>query len=473
MYDSWKSIMELYMMNRQHGRMILESVENGPLIWPSIEENGVTRPKKYSELSATESIQADCDVKATNIILQGLPLEIYALEQVKVLKEGQHVALKSTDNVLDSRAESIEIDILKQTLSEHLKEKESLMQTVTLLKNDFKKEESRNIDREIALEKRIKHLDNIVFKRDQSAQTVHIPTKVEVPKELPKVSMVNTCLKKLKHHLASFDVVIKERTTATAITKGALLEKVLVITAFKDALKKLKGKALADDAVTSHSIAPEMLNVDVEPLNPRLLNNRSKTSTSTSGSQPSRNTKKDTIQRPPRSTQKNKLEAHPRTFKSSLKNKNCVVEPKGTASVQITTTAEVPIRKPIALESDTPKPVVRLVYLRKPRKFKHNVPVSKSKNIKSLYANKNETNKSWGSIVSNVPSSFVDKCRTDSDILFQSLFHELLTPPPSVDHPDPKVTALITEVVALEPAASTGLPSSTTVDQDAPSPSNS
>ncbi|GJW57325.1 hypothetical protein Tco_0104056 [Tanacetum coccineum] len=69
MYDSWKSIMELYMMNRQHGRMILESVENGPLIWPSIEENRVTRPKKYSELSATEAIQANYDVKATNIIL--------------------------------------------------------------------------------------------------------------------------------------------------------------------------------------------------------------------------------------------------------------------------------------------------------------------------------------------------------------------------------------------------------------------
>ncbi|GKF60042.1 hypothetical protein Tco_0176828 [Tanacetum coccineum] len=65
MYDSWKSIMELYMMNRQHGRMILESVENGPLIWPSIEENRVTRPKKYSELSATEALQADCDIKAT------------------------------------------------------------------------------------------------------------------------------------------------------------------------------------------------------------------------------------------------------------------------------------------------------------------------------------------------------------------------------------------------------------------------
>nr|GEV84591.1 hypothetical protein [Tanacetum cinerariifolium] len=60
---------------------------------------------------------------------------------------------------------------------EHLKEKKSLMKTVTLLKNDFKKEESKNIDREIALEQRIKHLDNIVFKRGQSAQTVHMLTK--------------------------------------------------------------------------------------------------------------------------------------------------------------------------------------------------------------------------------------------------------------------------------------------------------
>nr|GEU50247.1 hypothetical protein [Tanacetum cinerariifolium] len=366
--------------------MIIESVENGPLIWPSIEENRVTIPKKYSELSATEAIQADCDVKATNIIIQGLPpkemecklydefdkfaykkgkhykgddpidainhmmsfltavvtsrkrdeswfkdkvllvqaqpngqilheeelafladsgiaeaqttqtvithnvtyqaddldaydsdcdeintakvalmenlsyygandlvevhnhdnvnhnminqvvqvmplfeqsniinqsetkitsdsniipysqyvnesqqavvqnsnspaqqdalilsvikqlktqvvnctkinldnksvndtltteLERYK-DHVKFLKEEQNVDLKRKDIISDSCAHSVEIDNLKQTLSEHLKEKESLMQTVTLLKNDFQKEESRNIDREIALEK--------------------------------------------------------------------------------------------------------------------------------------------------------------------------------------------------------------------------------------------------------------------------------------------------------------------------------
>ncbi|GKD11085.1 hypothetical protein Tco_1190770, partial [Tanacetum coccineum] len=46
-YDSWKSRMEIYMQNREHGRMILESVEHGLLIWPTIEENGVARTKKY------------------------------------------------------------------------------------------------------------------------------------------------------------------------------------------------------------------------------------------------------------------------------------------------------------------------------------------------------------------------------------------------------------------------------------------
>ncbi|GJV17002.1 hypothetical protein Tco_1362325 [Tanacetum coccineum] len=109
------------------------------------------------------------DNKSVNDTLT-VELERYK-EQVKVLKEGQNVDLKSKYNVSDSCKQSVEIDRLKQTLSEHVKEKESLMQTVTLLKNDFKKEESRNINREIALEKKIKQLDNIVFKRDQLAQT--------------------------------------------------------------------------------------------------------------------------------------------------------------------------------------------------------------------------------------------------------------------------------------------------------------
>ncbi|GJV17732.1 hypothetical protein Tco_1363055 [Tanacetum coccineum] len=98
-------------------------------------------------------VQINLENKSVNDTLTA-ELERYK-EQVKVMKEGQNVDLRSKDNVSDSCEQSKEIDRLKQTLSEHLKEKESLMQTVTLLKNDFKKEEYRNIDREIALEKRI------------------------------------------------------------------------------------------------------------------------------------------------------------------------------------------------------------------------------------------------------------------------------------------------------------------------------
>ncbi|GJR38083.1 hypothetical protein Tco_1213767 [Tanacetum coccineum] len=105
LYDSWKSIMELYMQNRDNERMRLESVENSLLIWYTIEENGVTRTKKYVELSDTEKIQADYDMKATNIILQGLPADIYSLgnhhrvakdlwERVQLLMQDDTISLQ-------------------------------------------------------------------------------------------------------------------------------------------------------------------------------------------------------------------------------------------------------------------------------------------------------------------------------------------------------------------------------------------
>ncbi|GJS57163.1 putative ribonuclease H-like domain-containing protein [Tanacetum coccineum] len=81
---------------------------------------------------------------------------------------------------------------------------------------------------------------------------------------------------------------------------------------------------------------------------------------------------------------------------------------------------------------------------------------------------------SSGLVLNPSPSTmFVPPSRTDWDILFQPLFDELLNPPSSVDRPALEVIAPITKVVAPEPAVSTGSPSSTTVDQDAPSPSNS
>nr|GEX19622.1 retrovirus-related Pol polyprotein from transposon TNT 1-94 [Tanacetum cinerariifolium] len=340
MYDSWKSRMELYMMNRQHGIMILESVENGPLIWPSIEENRVTRPKKYSELSATEAIQADCDERECKLYDE---FDKYAYKKGEILP-CQANDLDSYDSNCD------ELNTTKVALIENLS----------------------HYGLDVLAE--VHNLDNT--NNNMINQSVHVMPSSE-----------------------QFIVV-------------------------------------------SHS------------------------------------------------------------------------------ETEITSDSNI------------------IPYSQKPRKSKTNVLVRKPKIIKSISANNKEPSKSWGSIVSDVPSSSVDECRIHNgtefinqtlceyydkvgishktfivcstqqygvverrnrtlieaahtmliyakallflwgkavatDLLFQEIFDELLNPPPSVDPPAPEVIALISKVVALEPVVSTDSPSSTTIDQDALSHSNS
>ncbi|GKC47620.1 hypothetical protein Tco_1065342 [Tanacetum coccineum] len=69
MYDSWESRMELFIEGKENGRMMLNSVKNGPLIWPTkVDEHGNSRVKKYVELTAVEKLQADCDLRAANLM---------------------------------------------------------------------------------------------------------------------------------------------------------------------------------------------------------------------------------------------------------------------------------------------------------------------------------------------------------------------------------------------------------------------
>ncbi|GKC62181.1 hypothetical protein Tco_1089779 [Tanacetum coccineum] len=278
--------------------MILESVEHSPLIWPTIEENGVTRTKKYVELSATEKISnlmdkvllvepqgsskvlnkeeleflvdsevaegsvtqtiithnaayqaddldvydSDCDdfstakavlmanlssygsdvlfevphsenthndmlnqiVYGTNSFAQQDAMILYVFEQlsnqvtnynkvnkdnlianeslsaelerykerVKLLEERQNVDLSTREKLImddiiqEKNAQLVdfkkEINYLKQTLSEQSKENELLTKTFNVLKNKSKEKEVKNIDIEIALEKKFKELDNII-----------------------------------------------------------------------------------------------------------------------------------------------------------------------------------------------------------------------------------------------------------------------------------------------------------------------
>ncbi|GJX46612.1 hypothetical protein Tco_0271802 [Tanacetum coccineum] len=173
----------------------------------------------------------------------------------------------------------------------------------------------------------------------------------------------------------------------------------------KDELRKLKGKDLV---VTKHTIAPEMLKIDVEPIAPRLLNNRTTHSYYLRHTQeqaailrevveqgrslnPLNNSLDSAFLRERFGNQQEKCSQILDTLGDLLST--FTYSRKCFPLIRITITAEVPLRKPTALESDTPKPVVTLVYSRKPRKSKTNVPVSKPKIIKSTSANKKEPSK--------------------------------------------------------------------------------
>nr|GEX30172.1 putative ribonuclease H-like domain-containing protein [Tanacetum cinerariifolium] len=172
-------------------------------------------------------------------------------DQVRILKEQNNI-----DKASKSCAHSLEIDNLKHILSEHLKEKESLeqkrnqsAQTVHMLtkpqffydhstrkalgfQNPCYLKMAQELEPKLYDGSVIQKTDAIMIRdseetlmlEDESGSKIlqkqKDPMIVEVPKELPKVSMVNSSLKKLKFHLVIFDVVVKERTTATAIMEG-------------------------------------------------------------------------------------------------------------------------------------------------------------------------------------------------------------------------------------------------------------
>nr|GEV33588.1 retrovirus-related Pol polyprotein from transposon TNT 1-94 [Tanacetum cinerariifolium] len=217
------------------------------------------------------------------------------------------------DMIKEKLALKEKVDSLEQNLSKQIKENECLLETFNIFQNESKEKENKYMENETDLEKKIKELDNIVYKVGQSAQTVHMLTKlqsfydnvhkqalgyqnlfypkkaqrikptlydgivifekhvampviddeetlileednsgkrfnlqqelsaeqafwlrisnptiessstllvkVEVPSELPKVSLVNESLKKLKFQLAQFDSVVKKKTTHNALTE--------------------------------------------------------------------------------------------------------------------------------------------------------------------------------------------------------------------------------------------------------------
>nr|GEV13447.1 hypothetical protein [Tanacetum cinerariifolium] len=243
------------------------------------------------------------------------------------------------------------------------------------------KEEPRNIDREPALEKQIKELNNIVFKRNKSAQTVHMLTK-------PQFFYDHTTKQALGFQNLFY--LKKAQQLKPKLYDGSVIQKTnaIVIRDFEETLmlaeesrskmiQKQKDLMMSEKKVNTKPVDYATLNQLLQDFETRFVpqtdlsaeqvfkvrftepvtssgNKPIKTSsssnvvsnkpilsskgvtlpTSASGSRPSGNTKKDKIQQTPSSAKKNKLEAYLRNVRTSLQNKKSVVNPKNIASVQ-------------------------------------------------------------------------------------------------------------------------------------------
>ncbi|GKD62845.1 hypothetical protein Tco_1304953 [Tanacetum coccineum] len=188
---------------------------------------------------------------------------------VQYVTESQHTAVQNSNS-------SVQQDTLILSVIEQLKS-----QVINCTKINM---DSKSVNDSLTAE--------LERYKEQSVEIEHPspscrPTKVEVPKELPKVSMVNTSLKKLKPHIAGFDMVVKERTMATTITEGSdnsvsnqgppgfdqyfeinelkaqSQEKDTVIIKLKERIKSLSGK-MNEDKIKKDLEEIETINIELD-----------------------------------------------------------------------------------------------------------------------------------------------------------------------------------------------------------------
>ncbi|GJR47783.1 hypothetical protein Tco_1315886 [Tanacetum coccineum] len=121
-FASWQQCIRLYCRGKENGVNILKSIDEGPFQMGTFRETlvegtegtihlGLERPRVYSDLSPKDKEMYNVDIWATNILLQGLPKDIYTLinhytnakdiwDNVKMLLEGSELTKEDRESQL-------------------------------------------------------------------------------------------------------------------------------------------------------------------------------------------------------------------------------------------------------------------------------------------------------------------------------------------------------------------------------------
>nr|GEV62298.1 Gag-Pol polyprotein [Tanacetum cinerariifolium] len=629
--------LRIFIKRKKHGRMMLDSINNGPLVYPTVEENGQTRHMKYFELTEAQQLQDDCDGQATNIILHGLPPDVlynlfdkFAYVQGETLYEYywrfsqlindmhtigmtmQQVQVNTKFlNALPSKWSKFVTDVklaksFYTTNYDLFKEKIRLNALTKMAESQFNKFKEDKI--KVMLEKRIWR-DSVLSQKDQgmlawfkeklmlaeAQEAGQILDEEQLafladPSTLEALVSQQTILQNSAFHtedLDAYDSDCDDLSLAKAVlmanlssydhevlfedTNSSAPNDLLVLSLVeqktdhvahldkgtKQIKWKLKGKNVFDNANSkpNATITPGMFKLDMEPISPRVKNNKDahevyikktieytdtlrgfvkraktqnpsepllesacmftkhvqelliyvsstcpnspkpseklvvvtqmnndkrvrfakpvtslsnipkqtnslktkdsnkplltstgvKPTTIASGSKPSGNTKNNKITRPPSNNQKNTVEEHSRKVKSSLNMMNFVLEPVSNALVKHS-------MRNAKFES------VCAIYNKCLFDANYNTCIIDYLN------DVNEPKQSWGSTIFDVPSSSLNDCSSGPK-------PKLLTPKTISSGLMPNI--ILQLLLAPEPVVSTGTPSSTIINQDAPSTSTS
>nr|GEV99064.1 retrovirus-related Pol polyprotein from transposon TNT 1-94 [Tanacetum cinerariifolium] len=350
-------------------------------------------------------------------------------------------------------------------------------------------------------------------------------------------------VKKDIEDIETINIELDHRVSKLIAENEHLKQTCLIIEALQDELKKLKGKDFLDNVVTSHTISPEILKFDVEPIASKLLNNKTIHSYYLRHTQEQAAIHREVVEQgKSQNSLNNSLDHavvdlltgsqgnnlytislgdmmvsspicllskdsktkswlwHQRLFYLNFGATNHLVrhglvrglsklkfekdnlcsafamektrlgklQPKADIGIFI---GYAPIKKAFQIYNRRTKQIIEIIHV----DFDELTSMASEHSSLEPALHGMTPAKNSSRLVPNPPLStlFVPPTRTDWDPLFQPMFDELLNPSHSIDPLAPEVIALIAKVVAPELTASTGSPFSTTVDQDAPSPSNS
>ncbi|GJY14688.1 hypothetical protein Tco_0385110 [Tanacetum coccineum] len=295
--------------------------------------------KIKKDLEEIETINIELDHRVSKLIVENEHLKQTYKQLYDSIKPACIRSKEQCDDLINQvNLKSVEISDLNASLQEKVL-------VITVLKDDLRKLKGKAL------------VDNVVTKHIIDPEMLKIDVEPITPKLLNKKTAHSAYIKHtqvdatvlrdlveqvkskypLDHSLESacrYAKLIQELLTKISKTYHSInnTDGKLVVVTPKNKDKRVR----FTEPVTSsgNTITKTTSTSNLVSNKPMLSSTGVKLSTSASGSQPSGNTKKDKILQTPSSTQKNKVEAHPRKVKSSLKNKDCVVAPKGTASVE-------------------------------------------------------------------------------------------------------------------------------------------